>query len=224
MHLMLIDVVRAHRRKRSRPHMQRHEGMRDIPRAQRCKHCLVEMQSGGRGRDRAERASVHRLIALPVRLLGAAIDVGRQRHLPVRLKELDHVAGEPQHKQLALAPDHGGALAARELHGGPVLQALAGAHMHQRRIRAQRPLQQQFDPSAAVLHAISAGRNDARIVENQQIPRLEQRRKIAKLAVLDAAGATLERQQPAAGALRGGLLGNEFLGQLEVKVRAQHCL
>jgi hypothetical protein len=71
---------------------------------------------------------------------------------------------------------------------------------------------------------MGAGRDDARVVENQKIPWLEKCGEIAKLAVLEPAGSALKRQQSAAGALCGGMLGNEFLGQLEVKVRAQHCL
>ena len=49
-------------------------------------------------------------------------------------------------------------------------------------------------------------------------------REIAKLQVPPGTRAAVERQQPAGGARRGGPLGNEFRGQIEVKVRALHVL
>ncbi len=98
MHAVLIDVRSAHGRKCPGSHMQCDERLRDPARAQLREDCRVEMQPRRRGSDRTERARIHCLIALLVRILRSAIDVRRQRHFTVRLKELEHIAGELQDK------------------------------------------------------------------------------------------------------------------------------
>ncbi len=74
------------------------------------------------------------------------------------------------------------------------LKAFAGADVHQRRIRRQRTLEQQFHASAAVLHSESPRGNDAGVVEHQNVPRLEQGGKLAKTPVFDRSAAAVERQ------------------------------
>src|ERR1700735_3667293 len=93
-------------------------------------------------RGATERARIDGLIAFSVRLLRVALNIRRQRDLPMRLKKREHIAGELQQKQLILPAEHECALIGCELHGGALSEALAGANMNQGGIGRQRAFQQ----------------------------------------------------------------------------------
>ena len=131
-------------------------------------------------------ARIDGLVALAIGGLGRAIDIGRQRHRAVRLEELQHVARELQVKQLALAPDHARAVPPGSATAAPAFKPLLARACTSAVSRRQHPLQQQLDPPAAVLDAVNARRDHARVVEHQQIAGAQQRRQIAKLEVPNA--------------------------------------
>ena len=76
--------------------------------------------------------------------------------------------------------------------------------------------------AGALAAAIEPGGKDAGVVEDHKIARLQQLREIAEQAVGTVAAGSLQVQH--AGAVTGGegLLGNEFVGKMEVEVRNQH--
>ena len=171
--------------------------------------------------------AIHGLVALAIGGLGRAVDVGRQRHLAVSLEECQHVARElaggtgrrRRSSMRALWPPG-------RFTRAPRLQPLAGARMHQRRSRAVSTRSSSISTlSAAVLDAVHARRHHARIVEHQQI-----RRRAAAPANREIAGpaaiprAPSSASMPAGGARRDRALGDEFRGQIEVKIRALHAV
>src|ERR1700733_10558541 len=224
MHLMPFDVVRPHRLEGAGTHMQGDERMAYSARLERGKSVGVEMQPR-RGRSHgAEDARIHGLIALAIVAFRLPRDVGRQGYFAVSLEESRHLAREPQMEQIALSSEHARRMTSGQFDRGARLQALAGAQLHQRGVRRQGTFEQNFDASAAFLEAECTRRNHARIVENQQIRRAQQGWEVAKLKVAPRSGGAIERQHPAGGARRRGPLSNEFLGKIEVKVRAPHVL
>jgi len=66
--------------------------------------------------------------------------------------------------------------------------------------------------------AIKACGKDAGIVEDHQIAGVKQVRKIAELAIGMVAAGALQMQHPRAVTSREGLLGNEFVGEMEMEV------
>ena len=57
-----------------------------------------------------------------------------------------------------------------------------------------------------------------RVVDDEEVSRLEKRREGGHEAVLDRTGSTLKVKQPGSSALDGGLLGYQFRRELEVEL------
>jgi hypothetical protein len=188
------------------------------------KNIGVEVQACRRCGDGAGSARIDGLIAFAIAAFRRARDVGRQRHFAVSLEERHHVARKLQMEQIALSFEHVRALAAGKTHDGALLQTLARPQMNERGPRGQRALEQNLDAPAALLTAEYPRRDHARIVENQEILGCKQGRQIAKLKVAPGSRGPVQHQHAAGGAHRRGTLGNEFLGEFEVKIRAQHVV
>ena len=139
------------------------------------------MQAGSRRRDRAALAREYRLVARFVGGFGMALDVRRQRQFAMPFDEFDQIfmrrKAEPV--ELALAAEHFDLEGVGQAQAAAGLRRLAGAHLGQRFMRAQRPFDQDFDLPAAVLAAVQARMQHAGIVENQQVAGFEQVGKIA---------------------------------------------
>ena len=73
--VMLTDIPRAHGKKRSRSHVQRHERVRDF-----IQDFRSEMQPGRRRGHGSVRMSKHRLVTRRVGFIATTVDVRRQRH------------------------------------------------------------------------------------------------------------------------------------------------
>ena len=73
-------------------------------------------------------------------------------------------------EQISLSAEHASAVIPGKPDGRARLQALAGAQVHQCAVRRQRAFEQDLDAAAAFLEGENPRGNDARIVENQQIP------------------------------------------------------
>jgi hypothetical protein len=65
---------------------------------------------------------------------------------------------------------------------------------------------------------IKARRNDAAVVEHEQVARLEDRRKIRKERVTQSASGAIELQHATHTALCRRLLRNQLLGQVKIEV------
>ena len=97
------------------------------------------------------------------------------------------------------------------------LGRLADAQMRPDLVRArQHPLDQNLDRAAAGLAAEQPRLDDAGVVEDQQVARLQQARQLAEHAVDPRVAATVE--QARAAALGGGMLGDQLGRQREVEV------
>jgi hypothetical protein len=70
--------------------------------------------------------------------------------------------------------------------------------------------------------AYEAGREDARIVYDQQVARLQEFRQPLEYRIGQPARSAINDQQPRLIALRRGLLGYQVLGKLIVEIRNAH--
>ena len=183
MHLVAVDVLDPHRLERARADVQRHEGSA-AHRAVRAPRKFRHRSAGRRSapRPRRHRAHTRSDSDRDPPLSGARADVGRQRHLAVRLEKLEHIAGELQAKQLTLALDHARSVAARQSQHDTALQALARARMHQRGVRASARARAGARPCRRSPLSPHPRRHDAGVVEYQEVLRLEQQGKLAEHA------------------------------------------
>jgi len=173
------------------------------------------------------------LIALGVFGRVGVFDVGGQRHVAVALHQGVRVAGQAQPKQRPVgvgpAPEQRSGEGGLPIGTGGHAQHGAGgglfAHLHvcHHLAVAQHALDQQFQLAARGFFAEQARLDHLRIVEHQQVARLQQRGQVAKGAVRRRPGAAIEQARGAA--LRCGVLGDELGWQLEVEVaRAPRAL
>jgi hypothetical protein len=81
---------------------------------------------------------------------------------------------------------------------------------------ADRPLDQHLDAPAAVLDAMQAGVQHARVVEHQQVALAQQGGQVGEAPVLQTAG--VGHQQAAGRALRQRELGDQFRRQVVVEI------
>ena len=135
------------------------------------------------------------------------------------------VAIETQQVKLAVATEHGRlARAIIEFDQRAGAARLARAHLHARLMRAEQAFDQDLDATAALLAAIQSRRQDAGIVEHQQIARLQQLRQLAHAPILQQRIAAFfvaarQHQQAARRTLRQRLLRDQLRGQLEMEIR-----
>ena len=85
-HFVVFDIVFAHGKKRSKPHVQGKPRKVDSLRFQPLKHFACKMQSGSRTRGTSRIGGIHVLIALAVFRTVGSFYVRRQRNMPVLLK------------------------------------------------------------------------------------------------------------------------------------------
>lgn len=136
----------------------------------------------------------------------------------MRVQQAQYIARELKREQLAFTAGH------RDVDGIGQPQArtrarrLARLHMGQRRALAGDAFHQYLDPAPTFLAATQPCLDDTGIVEYQQVAAAQQSGKLSELPVVQAA-MRVDMQKPAAAALRGGSLGDEFGWQLVVELR-----
>ena len=97
--------------------------------------------------------------------------------------------------------------------------------MHQRvpALGVQAPEQQALDlPAARIAMAEQARRDDARIVDDEQIARREEGWQIADDVVSPRASMPVHHEQPRRAARGGRLLRDQVLGQFEIELTQVH--
>ena len=83
--------------------------------------------------------------------------------------------------------------------------------------------QQNLKLSARVrIHAAEAGRDHARVVEDQEIAGVQVLHEVAKPAMLDLTRAAMQNQQPRLVALRRWRLRDQLRRQLKIEIRSSH--
>jgi hypothetical protein len=91
-HVVLGQVLDAHRLEGAGAHVQGDVGDVHALRGQFVEQRLVEVQAGGRRGDGARLLRIDGLVTLLVELVGVVLDVRRQRQAAVGLDQLEHVA------------------------------------------------------------------------------------------------------------------------------------
>ena len=89
-------------------------------------------------------------------------------------------------------------------------------------MRVQDPFEQHLDAPAAVLAAEKPRRDDARVVEYQEITRAQERGEVPKAVIGDRATVPVEVQEAGLAACGGRVLSDEVLGQGVSEVAALH--
>ena len=222
MHAVLGQLVHAHRLERAGADVQRDVAAVDAARLQGVQQRLVEVQAGGRRGHRAGLAREHRLVARVVVRPSFAMDVGRQRQatgvLQPGLERLVDVEG--QAIELALASEHFGVAAGIQRDAAAGLRRLARAHLRPRLVPGQQAFDEDLDAPAAGLRAVQAGRDHARVVEDQQVAGLQQVRQVADAGIAQGRGRGRHHQQAARGALGQGRLRDQLGRQVVMEVGA----
>ncbi len=70
---------------------------------------------------------------------------------------------------------------------------------------------------------VEARRQDAGVVEDEEVARAEMVREVGEVIVLDSAGGAIDAEHATGAAGRGRGLGDEVFGQIEVEVGYAHC-
>ena len=157
-------------------------------------------------------------------------DIGWQRNVAValhqRVRVIARVVGQHKTKQrpgrIGPAPQERGTQAvgvagrAVQRHGFAYGGLFAHAHVRGHLVAAQHAFDQQFELATSGFFAKQAGVEHLGVVEHQQVARAQQSGEFVKDAV-HRVGATGVKQTRAAALVRG-LLGDELLGQGEIKI------
>ncbi|MDT4832384.1 hypothetical protein FQZ97_659400 [compost metagenome] len=231
MHLVLGQVLGAHRLEGAGTHVQRQEGAAHAGGIQPREQRVIEMQARGRCRHGARIARVDGLVAGLVVGVGVVRDVRRQRQAPVALDQVQRRRGEAQREELV----HARADRDREGVFGQVQRAalggrFRGAHLGQHGMRVQHALHQHLDLAAARLVAEEACLDHARVVEDQQVFRAQVIDDVAEGAVdqahrIGGVGGRdpFHHQQPAGAAVGQRALGDQFWRQRKIEIgKRQH--
>ena len=144
--------------------------------------------------------------------------------LPMALEQrVDILAPlEAQPEKLALAPEHRRFDRIGQKQRAAGARWMVGADLRQHFIGPEHAFDHHLDPPAAFLLADEPRLDHARVVEHHHVAGCDQPGDIAELPVGKRARPAVEMQQPAAAALAGGMLRDQFLRQLVVEIVETH--
>lgn len=224
-HVVVGDIFLLDRAECAQPHVQQHGHDVDALGADALQQLGGEVQPGRRRGGAAVDLRVDGLVARAVREL--FVDVGGKRHLAEPVEHVfKHALIEEAHRApavLADGQDLGGqfALAEHEARAGFGLLAGLEDDLPVRQIQAAQ--QQKLDGSArALLDAVQAGGNDARLVDHQHVAGVQVIGDVAEDAVLNLPAVPVVDEQAAAVARLCGRLRDEFLRKFVVKIACLH--
>jgi hypothetical protein len=200
-----------------------------------------EVKTGGRSGGRSGFVRVHRLIAFAVFRAVVAMDIRRQRHV-ADLFEDGLKIGRRREAEGALAELSGGKNLGGEQRLGFVrsvevkvlagLDLAAGTDESRPVISSKRLGQQDFDASAgegrALLRAqagtgsVEAGRDDAAVVEDEEVAGTKDLGKIAEEIVAVFSRLPVEEEHAAGASNRRRRLGDQFFGEIEMEIGYTH--
>ena len=223
MHHVLANNLGFDRLKGAGAHMQRDAGLGHAASRQTRQHGLIKVQGSGRCGHGAGVFGKDSLVARLVLGRVGMRDVRRQRHMAVRSHQRIRVGAQGKVVERAVgvrpAPDQCGGEAAVHLQDRARQRLFADLHVrcHFQPLTAlQHPLDQQLEPPAAGFLTIQPGLDHLGVVEHQQVAGLEQ---VGQLSKAPVGGRGLPAvQQARAAALGGRVLGDQFGGQVKVKI------
>src|SRR5690606_640497 len=227
-HTVLGDVGHAYWLEGTGAHVQGHGGAGDALLEQGLEQRRIEVQAcGGRGHGTGP-ACVYRPATVAGLLLVLPFDVGRQWHVAYAVEEPYQVQafGEGEHaKAILLTHDrrfHFRAIRIRNDKACTRHQAPRGTQLCQQAIAGQHTFHKQFQPATRRLARKDTRRDDASIIEDQQIFRFQQRRQLVETEVAEAAIVSAKLQQATAAALGQRVAGDLAFGQIEVEILELH--
>ena len=203
----------------ARADVQGHEGVADARGRSFLEHCIVEMQARRRRCHGSGFTGINGLVALVIRGLRLALEVGRQRHLAMRVKIRQQRRREIQPEELAIASGHRRSHAGRKLQPRSLAGCLAGTHLRDRLRLSLQPLDQHFAAPAGFLAAAQPRVDHARIIKYEQIAWPQQQRQVREAAIAQLV-ANLEQAARTSRVRR--MAGNQLPRQLVVEVGNLH--
>jgi hypothetical protein len=184
---------------------------------------FIEVQPGGGGGHRARLARIHGLVAALVLVGRFMRDVWRQGHLAVARQQVQHLALEFELEEIAVPAAHRGReRAIGESDAAPLLQRLGRAHLGERAVRIEHPLDQHLDLAAAVLAPVQARLDHPCVVDDQHVAGKQQVDDVGKAPVVQLP-VRVHVQQPARGAFGRGVLRDQLRRELVVEIREAHA-
>ncbi|MOA02630.1 hypothetical protein D3C78_1220920 [compost metagenome] len=222
MHVVVFELLHAHRLERAGANVQGHERSLDALGGNRLHQHLIEMQPRRRRRHRAQTLGVDGLVTLAVGAFIRAVYIRRQRHVPDAVEQRQHLLGEPQLEQRIVTRQHLGLATAIDQDLRPRLGRLAGTHMGQHAMTVEHPLHQDFQLAAGSLLAKQPRRNHPGIVEHHQIAGAQMLQQISELTVCQGAADPIQGQQTTIATLGQRMAGNQRIRELESKVSNAH--
>ena len=216
MHNVVFDGVYAHRLESTRANVQGDERHFNAFIAQFSQQRIVKMQTRGRCSDGTRFFAVHGLVQLAVGVFIRTVDIRRQRHMADGVEDIQHAAFvvKLNFKQRVMAGNHRRfntfVVAQQQL--GTRFRRFRGTNMRQNTFVIQHTLDQHFNLAAAGFTTKQTRRNDAGVVKDQQVSRVELIEQIGESTVRQRARRPVQRQQAAATALSLRIVGNQGFG------------
>jgi hypothetical protein len=200
---MVFNFGLAHRLKSTRPDVKGQLRTPDASRLQLSEKLGREMKSGSRRRNSSAPGSIDCLIALPIQCLrGAlALHIGRQRRLPEGFKSRKEITTMLKLKPETSTPniaDHLRRHVVAKTKPATYPRFLRGIDQGDPETSAGfwKTLQQEhFDLATAVLLPMQSSGKDFRIVEHEEIARVEKLAQVGKNTVNYLAGVAPEHKQ-----------------------------
>jgi hypothetical protein len=224
---VLLDAVGLHRLERPDPDVERDAGRLHATRPERVEQLGRQVEPGRRRGDRARLPRVDGLVVLRVALVGSAsfpVDVRRERRRPDAWQGF-----------LQRGPREGDAVVARlslRGHGaeepGPEVErparlrpaARLGEALPRRGV-VRLFHEEELGPAPLRVEPEEAGGDDAGVVDDEEVARLEEARQVGDAPVRERARGAIERHEPRGAAGRGAL-GDRPRGKVEVEVGDVH--
>jgi hypothetical protein len=177
-------------------------------------HRALQMQAGGRRRDRAGTRRIHGLIAFGIGRCRAARDVRWQRHCAVALEHVgDACVQEAQSVELLVAPEHLDAHVRADQQDTARHGRMAGAHQGERLVCIENALDKDFDAPTRALAGGKACLDDPGVVDHEHVAPTHERRKVCKAEIIEVTACGVEVHQPARRANFRGVLRDQLFGK-----------
>jgi len=244
---MIFDALGAYWLKRSQSNMKSDFRGLDIAIAQTGQDFGGKVQSGGGSCHRPALARIYRLISITVLRRIGSRDVRRKRNMPDTFDEPEEIlgwrkanpalpktpashhlgpefVGRPEEKMLPHANLPSGTHQAFPLVG--IVADLAGQknlNAPTEKIAGCRIVRAEGLGLKTSAPSIESRREYPRVIENNQIPRPQQPRKITKLAIFQGSSLLVKVQKPRPGAVGKRLLSDQFFRKFVGEIGDQHA-
>ena len=228
-HIMVRDLFLLHGTEGAKAYMQGDKTNGYAPLFCLCHQFLGKVKARGRGGSRAIDPGVNGLI--PFLVLKLRFDIRGQRHAaqPFQYLQEDPLVGETDKAiaSLHLLDDLPGKFAVSKGDLGSGAQLLPGTYQAFPDIIA--PVDQQQNLAGAPHRSVTVnpapqepGRQNAGVIHNEAVSRIEQGRQFIKVTVLPLASYLVQHKETGAVPLLKRCLRNQFLREVKIKIMGFH--